>query len=228
MVNQRNAFRFFCLQRPLLRGRSSPPKLHVRLPSSLLPLASALLPRTVFRVVDRWFRCRNSRRAGEVAAWRVWPLLLKIPARARQYLWYLILERYFYDDVLPHEFIKIFDAGGDEAKGDEECDTLEICVQTNMSAAAREVQASPRKDATRVARSSTLYFFSFRCGHDQDVCRHLETNGSSHSWPDSFVDSNFTRRKHSTSPLLRFLSRHNISNYHHRRTANRKLKKPTR
>ena len=71
-----------------------PPKLHVRLPSSLLPLASALLPRTVFRVVDRWFRCRNSRRAGEVAAWRVWPLLLKIPARARQYLWYLILERY--------------------------------------------------------------------------------------------------------------------------------------
>ena len=133
-----------------------------------------------------------------------------------------------YDDVLPHEFIKIFDAGGDEAKGDEGVTRLKF-VSKQICRRRRGRSKRPLgKDATRVARSSTLYFFSFRCGHDQDVCRHLETNGSSHSWPDSFVDSNFTRRKHSTSPLLRFLSRHNISNYHHRRTANRKLKKPTR
>ena len=205
-----------------------PPKLHVRLPSSLLPLASALLPRTVFRVVDRWFRCRNSRRAGEVAAWRVWPLLLKIPARARQYLWYLILERYSMTTCSLTSSSKFSTPAATKPK--------ETRVVTRLKFVSKQICRRRRgrskrplgKDATRVARSSTLYFFSFRCGHDQDVCRHLETNGSSHSWPDSFVDSNFTRRKHSTSPLLRFLSRHNISNYHHRRTANRKLKKPTR
>ena len=122
-----------------------PPKLHVRLPSSLLPLASALLPRTVFRVVDRWFRCRNSRRAGEVAAWRVWPLLLKIPARARQYLWYLILERYSMTTCSLTSSSKFSTPAATKPKETRSCDTLEICVQTNMSAAAREVQASPRK-----------------------------------------------------------------------------------
>ena len=188
----------------------------------------ALLPRTVFQVVDRCSAVGILEGPVRCPLGVAGPLISRIEPAPVSICGILYWKDTSMTTCSLTSSSKFSTPAATKPKETRSCDTLEICVQTNMSAAAREVQASPRKDATRAARSSTLYFFSFRCGHDQDVCRHLETNGSSHSWPDSFVDSNFTRRKHSTSPLLRFLSRHNISNYHHRRTANRKLKKPTR